>query len=230
MADEGQQNQISTGDTGQGGGDAKWYDSLPDDLKGNTAITGLDGIESMAKGYLEATAKVSEFEASKPAIPDKPEGYELPTKFEGIPDSITKEAAASIARNALAAGLTKDQAGKLMAGLLADEKASMEQAAIDIKKAQDATVEGLKKDFGEKWEEKVNNGILRLSQIAGAAKLDPEQFKSFLNETGIGDHPLMIRWAIALADLISPDVFEKNSASSTSERTAAQKLYPSMSA
>jgi ribosomal protein L20 len=221
-----EQTQTSTGDTVQSGGDAKWYDSFPDDLKGNEAITGLDGPESLAKGFIEAQGKLAEYEASKPVIPGKPEEYDLPVKFEGLPEELTKEAAASIAKNALLAGLTKDQAGKLMAGLLADEKASLTQATADIKKAQEATITELKKEYGDKYQEKLDNGILRINQIAAKAGMEGDAFKAFINETGIGDNKTFIKFAIALADLISPDTFEQNQGGA--EKSAAEVLYPTM--
>ena len=226
MADETQQTQTSTDNTDQGGGDAKWYDFLPDDLKGNETLTAIDGVESLAKAHL---ASLEQIKTLTPEVPDKPEGYGLPTKFEGMPDSMVTEAAASIAKNALDAGLTKDQAGKLMAGLMAEEKASLEAEAKAIQAARDETVKGLKKDFGEKWEERLSNGITRINQIAEKSGMKPDDFKAMLNESGIGDNPTFIRWAISLAELISPDVFEQSNASKAA-KTAAQVLFPTMTA
>lgn len=228
MAEDGQQDQNSTGDTGGSGGDAKWYDSFPDDLKGNDIVKALDGPESAVKGLIEATAKLTEYEASKPVIPGKPEEYELPLKFEGLPDEITKDAAASLAKNALAAGIPKDAAQKLLAGLLADEKASLAQYAEDLKKAQEATEAELMKEYGGKYKERLENGNLRIYQVAAKAGMDKEAFTAFLNETGVGDNKTFIKFAIALADLISPDVFEKNNASNTQEKSVADKLFPTM--
>ena len=49
-----------------------------------------------------------------------------------------------------------------------------------------------------------------------------------LNSTGMGDNPMLVRLSVKLADLISPDVFERNSTGAESEKSDAQKLYPSM--
>ena len=72
MAEEGQQDQNPTGNTEQGGGDAKWYDSLPDDIKGNDAIKGFDGFESLAKAHLTTQAQLAELQAKVPVVPEKP--------------------------------------------------------------------------------------------------------------------------------------------------------------
>ena len=68
MAEEGQQDQNPTGNTEQGGGDAKWYDSLPDDLKGNETLKGFDGVESLAKAHLTTQAQLAELQAKVPVV------------------------------------------------------------------------------------------------------------------------------------------------------------------
>ena len=229
MAEEGTQDQGSTGDTGQGGGEAKWYDSLPDDLKGNDTLKGFDGIESLAKAHLtateEAAALKAQIEASKPVIPEAPEGYELPVKADGMPDEITADLSSQISRIAHQAGLSKEQAAKAFEAAIADEKRILAEGAENFKKAQEATVEALKKDYGEKWAEKVDNGKLRFAQVAGKAGIEAEAATAFLNETGIGDNPTFIKFAIALADLISPDNFERNAAGGGEGKSAAQTIY-----
>ena len=117
MAEEGQQTQGSTGDTGQGGGEANWYDSIADEaLKGNETLKTYDSVESLAKAHLtvqdEVAALKKQIEDSKPVVPETPEAYELPTNFEGMPDDIATELSQSMARVAHAAGLSKEQAAK----------------------------------------------------------------------------------------------------------------------
>ncbi len=229
MATEGTQTQGSTGDTGAGAGEAKWYDSLPDDLKGNETLQGYDGIESLAKAHLtvhgeNATLK-KQIEDSKTVVPDKPEGYELPAKFEGMPDEAAKEISAEVARVAHEAGLSKEQAAKIFNAVMAGEKKELEELTAQMAREKEETINGLKKDFGDQYEAKLNNAFLRCSQIAGKINIAPEAFKDFLNKTGIGDNPTFIRFAISLADLISPDVFEQNRTTGP-EKSAAEVLYP----
>ncbi len=234
MAEEGQQTQGSTGDTGQGGGEANWYDSIADEaLKGNETLKTYDSVESLAKAHLtvqaEAAALKKQIEDSKPVVPETPEAYELPTKFEGMPDDIATELSQSMAKVAHAAGLSKEQAAKAYDALMAYELQELKDAAAAIQKQVAETEAALKKEYGDKYAETMNNAFLRCSQIAGKVGIKSEDFKAFLDDTGIGDNPTFIKFAISLADLISPDHFARNAAGDTRGKSAAEVLYPSMS-
>ena len=234
MVEDGQQNLNPTGDTGQGGGDAKWYDSLPEDLKGNETLKGFDGVESLAKAHLAASGEIAglkkQIEDGKPVIPDKPEGYGLSDKVEGFPEFLTKEASAQVSRIALAAGLTKEQASKAYEALLKEEEAILKADSDALEQLAKATKEEFQKAYGDKYEEVIGTTKQRLSQIADKAGVGGETFSKFLNETGLGENPTFVKFAIGLSKLISPDVFERNDGLGQNDgRTVAQRLYPTMS-
>ena len=132
MAEDGQQNLNPTGSTDQGGGDAKWYDSLPDDLKGNETLKGFDGVESLAKAHLTTQATLAELQAKAPVVPAKPEEYGLPDKFEGLPDDFIKAESTKFADFAHKHGLTKEQALGLFEAMAADERDSLAAAEAEI--------------------------------------------------------------------------------------------------
>ena len=133
-----------------------------------------------------------------------------------------------MARVAHAAGLSKEQAAKAYDALMAYELQELKDAAAAIQKQVTETEAALKKEYGDKYAETMNNAFLRCSQIAGKVGIKSEDFKAFLDDTGIGDNPTFIKFAISLADLISPDHFERN-ARGSGEKSAAEVLYPSMS-
>jgi len=223
-----QQNQGQTGDTGAGGGDAKWYDSLPDDIKGNDAIKGFDGVESLAKAHLTMQAQLAELQAKVPVVPGKPEEYGLPDKFEGLPDDFIKAESAKFADFAHKHGLTKEQALGLFQAMAADERDSLTAAEAEIARAAKETEAMLVKEYGDKKQEKVTAGAKALVKIAEGAGIKAEDFTAMLNATGIGDNPLLIRMSVKLADLISSDVFERSFTGGGVERTTAEILYPTM--
>ena len=233
MAEEGQQTQGSTGDTGQGGGEANWYDSIADEaLKGNETLKTYDSVESLAKAHLtvqdEAAALKKQIEDSKPVVPETPEAYELPAKFEGMPDEIATELSQSMEKVAHAAGLSKEQAAKAYDALMASELQELKDAAAQIKQEAEAFDASLKKQYGDKYKETMNNAFLRFSQIAGKMGISQKDSTEFLDGTGIGDNPTFIKFAISLADLVSPDHFERN-AGGAGDKSAAEVMYPSMS-
>ena len=228
MEANGQQGQGSTGNTGQGGGDAKWFDSLPDDIKGNDVIKGFDGVESLAKAHLTTQAQLAELQAKAPVVPGKPEEYGLPEKFEGLPDDFVKAESAKFAGFVHKFGLSKEQALGLFEAMAADEKASLADAEAVIAKAAKDTEAELSKEYGDKKDEKIKAGVSALVKIAEASGIKAEDFTAMLNATGIGDNPMIIKMSVKLADLISSDVFERSFTGGGGEKTAAQVLYPNM--
>ena len=228
MAEEGQQDQNPTGNTEQGGGDAKWYDSLPDDIKGNDAIKGFDGVESLAKAHLTTQAQLAELQAKVPVVPEKPEEYGLPDKFEGLPDEFVKAESAKFAGFVHKFGLSKEQALGLFEAMAADERDSLAAAEAEIVRAAKETEAALVKEYGDKKAEKVSAGAKALVKIAEASGIKAEDFQTMLDATGIGDNPLIIKMSVKLADLISSDAFERSFTGGGVERTTAEILYPTM--
>ena len=228
MAEDGQQNLHPTGNTDQGGGDAKWYDSLPDDLKGNETLKGFDGVESLAKAHLTTQATLAELQAKVPVVPEKPEEYGLPDKFDGLPDDFIKAESAKFAGFVHKFGLTKEQALGLFEAMAADERDSLANAEATISQAAKETTAALVKEYGDKKAEKVAAGAKALVKIAEGAGIKAEDFTAMLNGTGIGDNPLLIRMSVKLADLISSDVFERSFTGGSVEKTTAELLYPNM--
>lgn len=228
MAEDGQQNLNPTGNTEQGGGDAKWYDSLPDDLKGNETLKGFDGVESLAKAHLTTQATLAELQAKAPVVPAKPEEYGLPDKFEGLPDDFIKAESTKFADFAHKHGLTKEQALGLFEAMAADERDSLAAAEAKLAQAAKETTAALVKEYGDKWEEKASAGSKALVKIAELAGIKAEDFTAMLDVTGIGDNPLLIKASLKLADLISSDAFERSFTGGGVERTTAEILYPTM--
>ena len=228
MAEEGQQDQNPTGNTEQGGGDAKWYDSLPDDIKGNDAIKGFDGVESLAKAHLTTQAQLAELQAKVPVVPGKPEEYGLPDKFDGMPDDFIKAESAKFAGFVHKFGLSKEQALGLFEAMAADERDSLANAEAEISRAAKETQAALVKEYGDKWEEKASAGSKALVKIAELAGIKAEDFTAMLDVTGIGNNPLLIKATVKLADLISSDVFERSFTGGSVEKTTAELLYPNM--
>lgn len=232
MENEGNPNAPNTpDDTGAGGGSGNWYDSLPEDLRGNEALKGFDGVESLAKAHLTAQDELEglkkQIEDGRPVIPDKPEGYELPAKFDGAPDEMAVEISKQLSQIALAAGLSKEQAGKAFEAVMASELQSLKDEAAAIERHQAEVKAGLQKQYGDKYAETMNTAFLRCSEIAAKVGVDKDAFKAFLDSSAVGDDPTFIAFAVGLSKVISPDSFEHN-AGPGAERSAAAVLYPNM--
>ena len=103
---------------------------------------------------------------------------------------------------------------------LKDEVAAIERHQAEVKAE-------LTKQYGDKYAETMNTAFLRCSEIAGRVGIQPDAFKAFLDQTAVGDDPTFIKFAVGLAQLVSPDNFERGAGLGGNE-SAAKVLYPNM--
>lgn len=156
-----------------------------------------------------------------------PDAYELaaPEGFTITPEA--KELAEPVFRDL---NLSNDQANKLMpvAAKFADQiKTGIEQQMLQAVTAQrKAWLDDAKADAdigGGKWDE---------SMVAAGKALDAagypagSNFRNFLNETGLGNHPDMIKWAVSVGRLVSEDGFERGDAASKVSIPTEKRMYP----
>lgn len=221
MAEEnGTDNTNATDNTGGGGGDGgKWYDSIADaGLKGNELITAHNGVESLAKSFVEKSARIAELETAH-QVPDSPEGYGLPTKMEGYTEDELKAYIKEFGEDAKAAGLSKDSAGKLF-GILA--KRELEQVSANAKaleKAEADAVVAMKKEYGDKYEEVVGQAKQAVTTI------NPE-FSKFAEGVGLFRSPHFVAFMKSITDKISPDaIVQTRKLSGGAQKSDAEVLF-----
>lgn len=169
----------------------------------------------------------SEDTATAEEVAGPPEAYEL-TAPEGF--TITDEAKALADPVFRELGLSNEQANKLMpvAAQFADQvKTGIEQQMLQAVTAQRKEwLDTAKADpdiGGAKWDESMVNAGKALD-AAGYPAGSP--FRNFLNETGLGNHPDMIKWAVSVGRLVSEDGFERGDAASKVTVPTEKLLYP----
>lgn len=137
--------------------------------------------------------------ADKPVVPEKyeikvPEGMEL--------DAAMLEAFTPVFKEL---GITQEQAQKLAEAYAPLIGNKMEEAKKQALKDYQDIVEGWKKDTIKEL------GLESAKQLAFAArarnKFGDEKFKAMINETGIGNHPALVRFLINVGKTISEDKF-----------------------
>lgn len=220
-----------TADTGGGDGgsadsggdsgthDHAWMAQLPDDLKGNEALAGFSTIGELSKGFLELHGS-SEGKVSLPSedatpeakaeafkgvmkhfgLPETAEGYEF-KKPENMPDGVPYDEARvqEFAKVAHELALPKDTAQAIVKW--SDDKAMAEhkEALESIQKANTERLETMKTEYGDNFKA-VAESAHRAAQGFGS-----EDFMGFLEDTGLGDHPLMIEFCHNISKAISED-------------------------
>ena len=163
----------------------------------------------------ETKSEESESDGSEKHAPDEYEDFKLPEGFDADPD-ITN----SFKELAKKFDLTQGEAQELI-------DFSIQQAQKSTE-SQQAIYENTIKE----WKEQVKNdlGVNFDKELAYAAKTrqrfsNPELDK-FLDDSGLGNHPSLVKLYIAVGKAISEDNFE--SGGETKGASKAQSLYPSM--
>ncbi len=177
--------------------------------------------EAPTEAPTDKPAEGTETEAKKDEPQGAPEEYAEFTMPEGV--EFDAELGGDIKAIAKELNLTQDQAQKLAdLGLKHGQKAASTQVE-QLAKARETWANEAKadKEFGgEKFGENMATAKKAVDAYASSA------LKDLLNQTGLGNHPEMIRLFHKVGQAISEDRFDGGrSAAQGSAQTAAERLY-----
>lgn len=132
--------------------------------------------------------------------PDTPDDYGL-AKPDDWPEDLPfdNEAAGEFSKKAHELGLTKEQAQGIMNWYNGKSRGDWEGAMNQAKEGVAQMEARLKQEFGAAYEERVNLGKEALKQYG-----DPE-FVEFLETTGLGNHPAMVKTMAKVAMALKDD-------------------------
>lgn len=193
-------DQTATSGQGDQGKPAEkpWYSTYPSDL--HDSLKGYDKPETLIQEHL--TLK------KKHAVPEKPEEYEYEAK--GLDDT-QKKAVETFRTEAQELGLSKDQFKTMVQKALKQNQDFWERRRADEKKAQadknaeiQKGIDTLKSEWGNKFEANINLAKKTMQSIF------PASFGQFLDDTGLGNHPEMVRAMVRLAESVSEDALVRN--------------------
>lgn len=158
-------------------------------------------------------------EEGKPAA-DK--AAEVPESYDfKVPEGMTLDAEKAKAFSEIAKGakLSQADAQKLLDMYVADKAAGVESHKQMLAGWAQET-KALKDIGGDKLAETI--------AIANkAVDLGPPELKAFLKDTGLGNHPLFVRWAHAIGKKVAEDTVVQGGDAGT-QRNAAKVLFPGM--
>ncbi len=195
------------GDGGDGRGAAAWYEALPEDIKGNATLTRYTSLEDAARGLIHANGRLrvpaerllevpdkpDDAEAmgsfwNKVGRPDKPDGYDLKdSKLEGADSDAFKGFLAAMHK---AGPMTPQMARAAEDWYGGWTNQLKEQAEGAIKADREAAEAGLRKEWGGAFDQKAD------AAAAAALKFGGQDYQAFLDASGMGDHPSVMKaWA-----------------------------------
>jgi hypothetical protein len=176
-----------------------WIDSLPEDLRGNEKLSSIKSVEDLARQY--ADTKVA------PTVPDA-DKYVLP---EGVPPEFG------------------DVANKL--GFSQEQLEGTTQVIANVLKAQaDGSMDALRQQADAKiaeWGEASKANIQDASVAVNYWEKKVPGLKSLLDETGYGNHPLIMELFKAQGvELREGGFISSNSNTPQVKKSTAETLYP----
>ena len=209
-------SQTSTSEESGSGESQDWRDSISDDYRSNPAIADYKDINDLVKSHISAQSmignsiRIPSKEAGQeqwdafysrfndvPGLmrynPDNPtevlrkigapedaDGYKWtpPEGFEPDPDTVK-----GFKDLAYALNLTNEQASGLMSHMAKDAVADNQRREQEMKEA----IDGMKKEWGMAFDEKMGEATRAVAILGGQELVD------VLNETGLGNHPAMIK-------------------------------------
>jgi len=169
------------------------YGQLGDDLKDNKSLEKFKNVDELAKSYLHLNGhlgkKFNELPAEelsevymKLGRPEEKTGYEL-----NLDTAVNEEFVDWYKDKAFDLGLTQKQASKFANSYMELEKEQMEVRTNQQKSMQQDWVASIKAEYGDNFDSKLGSAKRALTQFGG------DDLTNYLNETGLGDHPAMVK-------------------------------------
>jgi len=175
--------------------DLGFLGTLSEDIRSNTSLQDFKDADGLAKSYLELNKLLGKrMEDMSPeelnsyygklGRPDDASGYDLGDVQGDISDWY-KDIAHS-------AGLSQEQAKNISEAYNQLEASKMAEMQEQQKETMGAWVDQLKEEFGSAFDTRIQAAQAAVKTYGG------EELKNFLNETGLGNHPAMVK---AFADI-----------------------------
>lgn len=195
---------------GEGGGGAapepvnggKWYESLPEDMRGDQNITKFDSVESMAKSWLNAQRLIGQDKIPVPQTdedwdnvysrlgrPEDPTGYKIEAP-EGL--EVNADIQGAFLETAHKLGLNQAQVEGLAQWQFEQSINGEESSKAASESALNEKMESLKKEWGQAFDQNASIAQRAVNEFASDADRD------FLNNAVIdgvkaGNHPVLAR-------------------------------------
>lgn len=178
-------------------------DSLPEELRERPEFREFKSIKDLAKSYVDLRGK--DFD-----IPEDHKGYEL--NFHKL---VRDEHSERFGRLAHETGLSKKQAGRVAEFY----NNIINESEEELETYNAMGIEKLRTEWGRNYEK--NIGLAK--RVVN--RLGSPEFIDMLNDTKLGNNPVMVRMFHKVGEMLSEDVFGGKSAPAKREKSLAEYLY-----
>jgi hypothetical protein len=204
-----------------------WKAALPEDLQKDPSMASIMDIASLAKSYVHGQKMIGRDKIVIPdkfatdedwqkvfqklGVPDSPEKYELKVAENADPEFVK-----GFKDLAVKNGILPKHAEKLFEFYNNHVEKSMAAQEELSKKSFEESVNGLKKEWGQGYERKIQAASGLFNKLA-----DPET-KDFFNKTGLGNDPVVIKLFAKLAGEMGEDKFVDGASTGSMGLTPAE--------
>tara|TARA_R100000700_G_C3163833_1_gene139315 strand:- start:805 stop:1662 length:858 start_codon:yes stop_codon:yes gene_type:complete len=182
-----------------------WRSTLPEDLRNNATLSKYSSVESLAKGYLNASSMLGKDKLIKPnsedewkafydemGRPEDPAGYEFEDVKAENGFEVDKEMVDKFRSVAHETGLSLNQAQKLFDWYTSTNVEQFDQYVANEEASLAESEATMRKEWGKAYDQKMEQALRAVRQFGGDPLVDE------LNATGLGNNPHLIK-AFAMA-------------------------------
>lgn len=192
-----------------------WRPHVDEATRSHASLKDIKDVPALVKGYVHAQSLIGTDKIAKPNArwtpeqwqefhaaggrPDAPDKYTF--KAEGLPEGVTIDPAKLTAAKAVLhkAGLSDKQASDVMGYYLGTigETAKAEQATRAA--AMETAMTALKDEYGDEFQVKVDIAKNVVDKFGG------QELRDHLSETGLGNHPAIIKMMVQIGEAMLDD-------------------------
>ena len=194
--------------------EANWKDALPEDVKQDPSMQAIQTVDNLAKSYVNAQkmigadkiivpnkyAEANEWQDvfTKLGLPESPDKYEIAVNGK----EVDKEFFDNFKQAAHGAGVLPTQAQKLFDWDNEASEKNVQDQTNQKQATEQQAVDSLKSEWGSAYDSK-----LKAAQ-AGVAHYGNEELIDYLEETGLGNNPNLIKTFAKIGETLSEDAFK----------------------
>ena len=203
-----------------------WRDSLPEEFRNDPSLANFKDINDLAKSYVHAQKLVGKDKVVLPTSSSKPEEWGALFKKLGMPDAdkytveglSDDDASKKLKELFVKNNILPTQAKEIMNFLANEFTAEETDTDAEYEKAVQVGIESLKAEWGESFTPNVQRAAAVVQMFGG------EEMIGYLNETGLGNDPNLIKFFAKIGSQFTEDSFRGQPAQALSKADAQARI------
>ena len=202
---------------------SNWLDNLPAEVKEVKALQNFKSVEELAKSYANLNSllgkRFNDLSPEEVEVFNSKLGRPADKSQYVLPDELNQDAATWLKDTAYSLGLKQDQAKKIADDLVLINRAEKDKAIAARNQMLSQATEVLQKEFGAAYDARLNVARKAVENFGG------ESVKKLLNDTGLGNHPDVIKMFANIGKNLLEDRILTSETQQTFKTTPAEARF-----